>query len=155
MTFDTWHLLTRDGEPKLLPVTPHISCPHSRKSPDARERGARQNKGSLPLNVHESAENENIVNRINVQQNQYLHLHVKKLLYCSLYLFILELVNLCYFRITPIQVIITWLHSLTCALHKLQSVRTDCAGCNDWTAAAVLTYIWFLSSIVLQPPLFV
>lgn len=64
------YLLTRDGEPKLFPVTPHISCPHAGKSPDASERGARQNKGSLPLNLDESAEEENVVNRIQVQQKE-------------------------------------------------------------------------------------
>ena len=47
-TLQKLHLLTRDGVSKLLPVTPDITCPHSRETSDARVRGARQDKGSLP-----------------------------------------------------------------------------------------------------------
>lgn len=53
------HLLTRDGESKLLPVTPDVSCPHCREAPDAREGGARQDEGSLPSYVQECTEDGN------------------------------------------------------------------------------------------------
>lgn len=43
---------TRDGVSQLLPVTPHISCPHSREASDAREGGAGEDKGSLPLYLY-------------------------------------------------------------------------------------------------------
>lgn len=43
---------TRDGVSQLLPVTPDISCPHSREASDAREGGAGEDKGSLPLYLY-------------------------------------------------------------------------------------------------------
>lgn len=59
VTFQKWHFLTRNWESELLPVTPDISCPHSRKASDAGERGAWQHKGSLPPYLQQSTEDGN------------------------------------------------------------------------------------------------